>query len=1201
MKLPITPKPIDIIIPVYNEGEVIIKTLNEIRDNVSVDFNILIIYDFDEDNTLPVVNKYIEGNKAANIFLVKNLFQRGVLNAIKTGFQTAVSEAVLVVMGDASDDLAVVGQMYKKLEEGSDVVCGSRYMKGGKQIGGPVFKKFLSRMAGTSLYFLTGIPSHDVSNSFKLYRKSAINNIQIESTGGFEIGMEILVKSFISGKKIAEVPSTWRDRTGGKSKFKLLKWLPHYLHWYLMAIKHRWSNEITPNSDKARSKKSFFYSALLFSLLTLFSTIFFLKDEAQTIRIDFNKPYTGSIEAFYNINRNDFSEKNSSTVEINGTIAEIPLPRKIKKIRIGFKTESSTIELKSFSVGNKKFEKEYLINELTPENKANKLHKQDDTIIFQTQEKNSYLLLNSTFSYSLLRFVFTLYLNLLIAIICFLFLMRYSAITYIKTIFSILFKSFVAISIFLISIPFAPRMPRMGIDDSWILSMNETISQHLTIGKDLIFTFGPYASIYTGAYHPKTNHLMFIGFFILCSCFIFLLFKISKGKSLYLTLGLLFIMFTDGNFKIFSYPLLFAIFIYNQAGKTKQLGASNIIDLFCLTIACIPLGLLPIVKGSNLSICLGIEIIAAMLFLYKKKSWHALITIMAPLLSSFALWLISGQRVIGFAPYFFNMFQLITGYTEAMALPGPISHILLFIAASFSIIFAIIYSVKRDKIASGFFLALAFSLFLYNSFKAGFVRHDAHAIIASSSLLFASIMLCFLFSNKSTRLSLFISLITWALIDSTYSESSTKSSISRIQYVYINSLNAINKWIDNPEELFNNYDKELMAIKEKMNIPNLDGSCDIFSFEQSILIASGNKWNPRPIFQSYAAYTPKLAKLNEQHFRSSNAPDNVLFVLQPIGMHFPSLEDGLSWPALFDNYKSTKFGNGILYLKKDVCIQKESSFKTLLINDKCKLGQEILLPHTTDKLFIEIDIRPTFLGKIFNLLYKLPTLEIITTSDDNQERSFQTVSNMMRTGFFISPLVQNTEQLAFVFMNDCSSLEWIKSFKIRQKQGHSILWKSTYKIRLKAYDDKYMQYNKIDGIFNTLSKSTPAGYSLGETIHCDGSIDLINEKPLNQPIKCKSNMKISGWLAISAKEGRVSDETFLTLKKASEPIIYIKATRTSREDVKRFFNSPQMLDAGYSATIDLSSLKGKYNLGLAAGINHVLYQSEQFSVPIELE
>jgi hypothetical protein len=73
-----------------------------------------------------------------------------------------------------------------------------------------------------------------------MYRKSMLDAISIESKGGFEIGMEITIKAYIAGYKITEVPSTWYDRTDGKSNFKLWTWLPYYLHWYWFCIRSRW-------------------------------------------------------------------------------------------------------------------------------------------------------------------------------------------------------------------------------------------------------------------------------------------------------------------------------------------------------------------------------------------------------------------------------------------------------------------------------------------------------------------------------------------------------------------------------------------------------------------------------------------------------------------------------------------------------------------------------------------------------------------------------------------------------------------------------------------------------------------------------------------------------------------------------------------------------------------------------------------------
>ncbi|KJJ85254.1 glycosyl transferase family 2 [Candidatus Omnitrophus magneticus] len=246
---------LSIVIPVYNEGDNISSTLTEISQNVKIQHEILIIYDFPEDNTIPAVNKFINETKKINIRIIKNKYGKGALNAIKSGFLESTGTATLVVMADLSDEISKVNEMYEKISQGYDIVCGSRYMKGGKQIGGPKLKKFLSRLAGISLKYFTGIPTHDISNSFKMYRSNILNTIKIESNGGFELGMEIVVKSFLNGYKITEVPSTWRDREQGASRFKLWKWLPKYLKWYFLAIKHKIFGNTTQIENIENKKK----------------------------------------------------------------------------------------------------------------------------------------------------------------------------------------------------------------------------------------------------------------------------------------------------------------------------------------------------------------------------------------------------------------------------------------------------------------------------------------------------------------------------------------------------------------------------------------------------------------------------------------------------------------------------------------------------------------------------------------------------------------------------------------------------------------------------------------------------------------------------------------------------------------------------------------------------------------------------------
>lgn len=230
---------LDILVPVYNEDRGILRLFEEIDREIRTPKRVMIIYDFEEDTTVPVVKEHMD-DYSFQIDLVLNTMGRGALRAIMTGMQAATEEMVLVMMADSSDRLNVVDRMCSLMADGYDLVCGSRYMREGKQHGGPFLKSLFSRMAGISLHMLTRIPTHDCSNSFKLYRNSMLRTIEIESTGGFEIGIEILVKAYVRGYKITEVPSEWFDREDGASNFHMWKWLPKYLYWYFYCVRNTW-------------------------------------------------------------------------------------------------------------------------------------------------------------------------------------------------------------------------------------------------------------------------------------------------------------------------------------------------------------------------------------------------------------------------------------------------------------------------------------------------------------------------------------------------------------------------------------------------------------------------------------------------------------------------------------------------------------------------------------------------------------------------------------------------------------------------------------------------------------------------------------------------------------------------------------------------------------------------------------------------
>ena len=227
---------LSLVIPVYNEGANFPALWSAVTSQIRSRFRAFVVYDFDADNTVPVLRQIISAGET-RLVPVKNNVGRGVIGAIRTGFNLVESGPVLVIMADLSDDLAKVDRMVEYYRQGYQVVAGSRYMPGGRLLDAPPLKGAMSRIAGLTLHWLRGIPTHDATNAFKLYDSKILKNMTIESKAGFELSLEITVKAFLAGYRIVELPTTWRGRTQGESRFKIWAWLPQYLKWYFYAFR----------------------------------------------------------------------------------------------------------------------------------------------------------------------------------------------------------------------------------------------------------------------------------------------------------------------------------------------------------------------------------------------------------------------------------------------------------------------------------------------------------------------------------------------------------------------------------------------------------------------------------------------------------------------------------------------------------------------------------------------------------------------------------------------------------------------------------------------------------------------------------------------------------------------------------------------------------------------------------------------------
>lgn len=137
---------ISIIVPAHNEEDNIENVINRIEQNLDIPHQLVIVNDHSSDATGEIISKL--ARQYNNIKVVENRLEKGFANALRTGFDNANEEVLVPIMGDLCDDLSTIKKMFEKINEGYDIVCGSRYVKGGVRLGGSKIKAFLSCFAG---------------------------------------------------------------------------------------------------------------------------------------------------------------------------------------------------------------------------------------------------------------------------------------------------------------------------------------------------------------------------------------------------------------------------------------------------------------------------------------------------------------------------------------------------------------------------------------------------------------------------------------------------------------------------------------------------------------------------------------------------------------------------------------------------------------------------------------------------------------------------------------------------------------------------------------------------------------------------------------------------------------------------------------------------------------------------------------------
>lgn len=597
----------------------------------------------------------------------------------------------------------------------------------------------------------------------------------------------------------------------------------------------------------------------------------------------------------------------------------------------------------------------------------------------------------------------------------------------------------------LIYIPFAPTFPYKpdALDGGWIFALNQAVAQHLVFGKNLIFTFGPYASLYTHEYSPQTAFLMFSGSFFVALAFGFSLLYLSR-KSIFskliaaCTAFSMFLMPSDTRFMGLSFLALLLICQIATDPEPKD-GSYffKTISVFLMTLA---LGWFPLVKAT-FGVCAFIVIFIACLLSLEKRKFIIAFSIIGLFLSWVAfLWVAAGQPILDLPGFFIAQLPIVSGYTAAMSTPSPWFQLLFFV-----VFCALVWFFGNQKLhienSSQLALAIGSALILFMAFKEGLVRDDLHRLTAGGMLAVAGGSFFLAYRTKPTLIACIIGVIGFLIFNFPHF-SLQELSLDAKEIVAV---------IKTPHKYQLQYNASLQDIRSSQPLPLLSGPTDIYSWGQSALLGNGLDWDPRPVLQSYSAYTPTLEEKNKRHLIGPKAPQNIFFEIQPIDNRLPSLEDGASWPLLLANYQfKGLYNNGTLALLE----RRENP--TLITTSQIfsgtfKPNTQIKVPNNVSFAWAELVIKPTLLGRVAGIFFKPPQIHILYTFPDGHSEEFRYIAGMGETGFLLSPLVESTRDFLELSAPEASTYFANRrpvSVSIVMGQQADLFWMSHFSLKI---------------------------------------------------------------------------------------------------------------------------------------------------------
>lgn len=554
------------------------------------------------------------------------------------------------------------------------------------------------------------------------------------------------------------------------------------------------------------------------------------------------------------------------------------------------------------------------------------------------------------------------------------------------------------------------------IDQSWATVLGWAHLHGVRFGEELVFSYGPLGYLHPrGPYNPELFGVYLFGQVLLTLGYTFIF--ATTFRSLAGVERVLFVLVALLPCRLQNDVLLVGTGIFALVALDRFVGASRDDRRAWagLAVVALQMNALGLMKFTLFPLTLLLAGVGTLLFLRDRRPRAALVWLAGWLMSLFALWLGHGQQFGDFGAFLHGALRIVAGYGAGMGTETTPDTLALGLLAFVAIAAALLHWLQResprDLRALLLFGYLAFCLFLAwrNAFTRADIWHVRFFFPLAGFIAFALLALASERQRPRGRRVLgAVALLCFAGIASLVLPGMKAADLAAFSGYLQQHAGAVLSG-----EMVEQRMQQREALRQQYDLPTfrrLLGSerVDLFGCNQAVLLLNDFNYAPRPVFQSYAAYTLPLQQANEAFYLGATAPRFVMLGLCPIDLHYPASEDALALLALLRDYRPVAAEKSFVLMQRtDVVPETAPAAPAAAV--AVEPGQWIDVPAGNVATRIHIDYGLSLAGRLHALFLREPSLSLEVETADKQVRAFRLVRPVARSGFLLSPLLIEDE------------------------------------------------------------------------------------------------------------------------------------------------------------------------------------------------